>query len=164
MIVNSKINENPEQFWEWSTLQKDVRIRSYSSPYFFRIFPHWDWIRGDKEYLSAFYPNAGKYRKNLDQNNSEYGHFLRSDQKSSSWFHSLLSCCIYCMRKYPIHVTWAQGETPNTLCITWGSKLKTLYDKLFATATRHKNVQNYHNEKCTYNVKTQSNSLYALNI
>ena len=24
------------------------------------------------------------------------------------------------MRKYPIHVTWAQGLTPNTLCITWG--------------------------------------------
>ena len=28
------------------------------------------------------------------------------------------------MRKYPIHVTWAQGKTPNTLCITWGSKKK----------------------------------------
>ena len=27
------------------------------------------------------------------------------------------------MRNYPIHVTWAQGKIPNTLCITWGSKL-----------------------------------------
>ena len=27
------------------------------------------------------------------------------------------------MRKYPIHVTWTQGKTQNTLCITWGSKL-----------------------------------------
>ena len=26
------------------------------------------------------------------------------------------------MKKYPIHVTWAQGKTLNTLCITWGSK------------------------------------------
>ena len=28
------------------------------------------------------------------------------------------------MRKHPIHVTSAQGKTPNTLCITWGSKKK----------------------------------------
>ena len=27
------------------------------------------------------------------------------------------------MKNYPIHVTWAQGKTLNTLCITWGSKL-----------------------------------------
>ena len=30
------------------------------------------------KYLSIFCPNAGKYGKNADQNNSEYGHFLRS--------------------------------------------------------------------------------------
>ena len=29
-----------------------------------------------------------------------------------------------CMRKYPIPATWAQGKTPNTLCIAWGSKGK----------------------------------------
>ena len=29
-------------------------------------------------YLSVFSPNAGKCGKNVDQNNSEYGHFLRS--------------------------------------------------------------------------------------
>ena len=28
-------------------------------------------------YLSVFYPNAGKWGKNADQNNSEYGLFLR---------------------------------------------------------------------------------------
>ena len=28
-------------------------------------------------YLSVFSPNAGKCGKNADQNNSEYGHFLR---------------------------------------------------------------------------------------
>ena len=36
-----------------------------------RIFPHSDWIQTDTEYLSL---NVGKY----GQNNSEYGHFLRS--------------------------------------------------------------------------------------
>ena len=39
------------------------------------IFPHSDWIRRDTEYLSVLSPNAG----NTDQNYSEYGHFLRSD-------------------------------------------------------------------------------------
>ena len=33
-----------------------------------RIFPE----------FSAFSPNSGKCGKNADQNNSEYGHFLRS--------------------------------------------------------------------------------------
>ena len=66
------------------------------------------------------------------------------------------------MRKYPIHVTWAQGETPNTLCITWGSKKK--YDKQFTTVTTHKNVQNYYNESSTYNVILHWNLLYALKI
>ena len=68
-----------------------------------------------------------------------------SDQKSSSWFHSLLCYCIYYVRKYPIHITWAHGKTPNTLCVTWESKWKTFYDKQFATGTTHKNVQNYYN-------------------
>ena len=58
---------------------KSVRIRSYSGPYFPRIFPHSKWIRIDTEYLSAFSPNAGKCGKNEDQNNYEYGQFLRSD-------------------------------------------------------------------------------------
>ena len=68
------------------------------------------------------------------------------------------------MRKYPIHVTWAQGKTPNTLCITWGSKKKNLYDNQFTTVTTNKNVQNYYNEKCTYNVNRHSNLLYALKV
>ena len=32
----------------------------------------------DTPYFSVFSPNAGKCGKNADQNNSEYGHFLRS--------------------------------------------------------------------------------------
>ena len=56
---------------------KRVRIRSYFDLHFSRIFPHSDWIRRDT-YLSVFSPNAGKCGKNVDQSNSEYGHFLRS--------------------------------------------------------------------------------------
>ena len=58
-------------------LMKRVRIRSYSSPHFSRIFPHLDWIRRD-QYLSIFNPNAGKCRKNADQNNFKYRLFLFS--------------------------------------------------------------------------------------
>ena len=36
------------------------------------------------------------------------------------------------------------------------------YDKQFTTVATHKNVQNYYNEKCTYNVNTHCNLLYAL--
>ena len=57
---------------------KRVRIRSYSGLQFSLIFPHSDWIRRNTEYLSVFSPNAGKCGKNADQNNSEYGHPLRS--------------------------------------------------------------------------------------
>ena len=48
------------------------------------------------------------------------------------------------MRKYPIHVAWAQGKTPNTLWV------KKFYEKQFTTVNTHKNVQNYYNEKRTY--------------
>ena len=37
------------------------------------------------------------------------------NQKSSSWFYSLLCYSIHYMRKCPIHVTWAQGKALNTL-------------------------------------------------
>ena len=67
------------------------------------------------------------------------------------------------MRKYPIHVTWAQGKTPNTLCISWESTWK-IYDKQFTAVTAHKNLQNDYNEKCTYNVNTHWHLLYALKI
>ena len=62
-------------FWHYV---KSVRIGSYSGPHFSHIFPHSDWIRRDTQYLSVFRPNAEKCEKNADQNNSEYGQFLRS--------------------------------------------------------------------------------------
>ena len=51
-----------------------------------RIFPAFSQIwteYGEILYLSLFSPNAGKYGKNADQNNSEYWHFLRSGKQSN---------------------------------------------------------------------------------
>ena len=51
-----------------------------------RIFPAFSQIwteYGEILYLSLLSPNAGKYGKNADQNNSEYGHFLRSGKQSN---------------------------------------------------------------------------------
>ena len=52
---------------------KSVPIQNHSGPYFSRIFWHSN--------LSVFSPNICKSGKNADQNNSEYGHFLRCDPK-----------------------------------------------------------------------------------
>ena len=44
---------------------------------------------------------------------------------------------------------------------------KKFSDKQFTitiTVTTHKTVQNYYNEKCTYNVNTHCNLLYALKV
>ena len=38
------------------------------------------------------------------------------------------------------------------------------YDQQFTTVTTHKDVQNYYNGKCTYNVVIHWNLLYALKI
>ena len=71
---------------------KSVCIRSYYGPHFSSILPHsnselfwstffpaFSCIRTEHgEILRIFSPNAGKWGKNADQNNSEYGHFLRS--------------------------------------------------------------------------------------
>ena len=97
---------------------ESVHIRSYLGPHFYRIFPHLDWIRRDKEYkvsvvgvilvrifphldwirrdteyLSVFSPNAGKGEKNADQNNSKWGHFLRIDWGS---FYQLVNLWWFC--------------------------------------------------------------------
>ena len=47
------------------------------------------------------------------------------------------------MRKYPMHVTWALGKTPNTLCIEEVSK-KPLWQTIY-NSKYTKNVQNYYN-------------------
>ena len=80
---------------------------------------------------------------------------------TSYWFHSLLCYCIYYMRKYLIHVTWAQGKIHYA---SLEEVSETFYDKQFTTVTTHKYVQNYYNEKCTYNVIIHWNLLYALKL
>ena len=49
--------------------------------------------------------------------------YFGKDQKSSSWFYSFVTAYIIISESTPyIHVTSAQGETLNTLCITCGIK------------------------------------------
>ena len=43
-------------------------------------------------------------------------------------------------------------------------EVKQIYDKQFTAVTTIKNVQNYYNEKCTYNIIIHWNLLYALKI
>ena len=56
---------------------KRVRIWSYSGP-------HFSAFGLNTERYSVFSPNAGKCRKYADQNNSEYGLFLRSENEVNS--------------------------------------------------------------------------------
>ena len=51
---------------------KNIRIRSYSGPHFFRIFPHLDWIWRDTPHLSVFSPNAGKMRTRITPNTDTF--------------------------------------------------------------------------------------------
>ena len=68
-LFNIAKNQKFELNWLHHYCVKSVRIRSYSGPNFSRIFTHSDWIRRDI---------PEKWGKNTDQNNSKYGHFLRS--------------------------------------------------------------------------------------
>ena len=76
------LNSGLERVSSFIHCVKRVRIRTYSGPHlpaFSRIRTEYGDIQSECRYLSVFSPNAGKCRKNADQNNSEYGHFLRSD-------------------------------------------------------------------------------------
>ena len=39
-------------------------------------------------------------------------------------------------------------------------QIKKFYDKQFTMVTTHKNVQNYYNEKCTYNINVHAAICY----
>ena len=66
-----------------------VKKSPYSELFWSAFFPHFSAfglnterygeIRRDAPYRSVFSPNGGKCGKNADQNDSEYGHSLRSD-------------------------------------------------------------------------------------
>ena len=57
---------------------KSVHIRSYSGPY----FPAFG-LNMDRYSVLRISPYSVRMRENTDQNNSEYGHFLRSEYFSS---------------------------------------------------------------------------------
>ena len=74
-----------QQFYSCLVQRFTHKVMKYDMSVFgvilIRIFPAFSRIRtecGQIRYLSLFSPNAGKCGKNADQNNSEYGHFLRS--------------------------------------------------------------------------------------
>ena len=58
----------------------------YSELFWSVFFTHSDWLRRNTMYHSVVNLNAGKCGKNADQNNSEYGHFLRSVHNKDSKF------------------------------------------------------------------------------
>ena len=59
----------------YSTLRKKP---PYSELFWSTFFPHFPAFGLNTERYSVFSPNAGKRGKNADQNNSQYGLFLRS--------------------------------------------------------------------------------------
>ena len=63
-----------EFFWKKMTVNNTVLKMSVFGVALVRIFPHSDWIRRDREYISV----SIQMQENTDQNNSEYGHALRS--------------------------------------------------------------------------------------
>ena len=59
---------------------KIARIQSYSGLHFSCIFPYWDWIRRDTQYLSVFSQNAGKMRTRITPNTDTFyavGHYFK---------------------------------------------------------------------------------------
>ena len=58
---------------KWKTLRKKC---PYSELFWSAFSSH---FTSERYEVPVFSPNAGKRGKNADQNNSEYGHFLRSD-------------------------------------------------------------------------------------
>ena len=71
----------------------------YSELFWSAFFSDFPAFGLNTEYLSGFSPNAGKHGKKADQNNSEYGLFLRSVCLSiyslnHLFIHSSILCCL----------------------------------------------------------------------
>ena len=73
------------------TLRKKSPYSELSWSTFFPHFPAFGLNKKDTPYLSVFSPNAGKCGNNADQNNSEYGHFLRSVIHEVNFFLQIFS-------------------------------------------------------------------------
>ena len=73
--------EHPGNLVKWLDLQLPLRKKCPCSELFWSaFFPHFPAFGLNTERYGVFSPNAEKCGKNADQNNSEYGHFLRSVQ------------------------------------------------------------------------------------
>ena len=91
-----KDHQNSKCHKEAEHCVKSVRIRTI----LVRIFPAFCRIRRDTPYLSVFSPNVRKCGKNADQNNSEYGHFLRSGNHGSYHLRENWTCVKLVMTLY----------------------------------------------------------------
>ena len=64
----------------------------YSELSWSAFFPHFPPFGLNTPYLSILSPNTGKCGKNVDQNKSEHGHFLRSVNCKSNHFTRFPGC------------------------------------------------------------------------
>ena len=80
---------------EWYYQQRKIPFTMWKVSLFgvtlVRIFPHSDWIRR----VRSISPYSVEIRENADQNNSEYGNFLRSVFKKSQILSNMISNNIY---------------------------------------------------------------------
>ena len=90
-FILPKMTYDPPWFFWLTHGVKSVRMQSYFS----RIFPYSNWIRRDTPHFSVLSPNAGKSRKNVDQNNSEYWLFLRTEDRIVSVSRSQANKCLF---------------------------------------------------------------------
>ena len=88
-----------------------------------RIFPAFSRIQTEcGEIRSVFNQNAGKWEKNADQNNSEYGHFLCSKEKNNEFIialseESLEKICFSKLRKKGLWLYKTINQYTSTLKI-----------------------------------------------
>ena len=113
---------------------KSVRFQSYSGPHLSRIFPHPDWIRRDTKYEVSLCIQSGcgkmreKCGKNADQNNTEYGHFSRSDYNNSLGQKKLPVTLLFLQKCYDnlfIYSPWKHQKIRGLEMFSgagWGSK------------------------------------------
>ena len=77
---------------------KRVRIRSYSGPHFFRIFPHSDWIRRDTTYSVPMRENPGKMltriTPNADSFYAVYATFITGKKANLRRHHTIAATAI----------------------------------------------------------------------
>ena len=86
--------EHPGNLVKWFDLQLTLHKKCPCSDLFWStFFPHFPVFGLNMERYGVFSQNGGKCGKNADQDNSEYGHFLRSVQLTTLFQEYFLSLC-----------------------------------------------------------------------